>query len=108
MKNNPSKYADRKKSGARSRRAAPASFKLLPPDMTDAQELALALVLWKSLRSHALLRAQPDGTAALPSDDSVDAAEKAIYLATKTGVKDEFLKLMFELRLVRISLTPME
>ncbi len=89
-----------------------ATYDPLPPDMTDRQEIALALVLWKSLRCHGALRITGGREGGLNSGDptyeSVAAGDNAIRLAGVCGVKDEFFELLFALKLVKISLTKME
>lgn len=85
----------------------PAAAGLSPEIGTDPQEIALALVLWKSLRCHGAF-VQNGNSASLPTDASVDLGEHAIRLAKQLGVKEEFFALLFELRLVKVTLVPME
>lgn len=73
-----------------------------PP--TDKEELALAIVLWKSLRCHCALTAHTS----YPTEESERLGEKSIDLAKLAGVKDEFFKLLFAMKLIKVTVKVME
>lgn len=77
---------------------------LLPPSMSDEDELALALVLWKSLRVHTAF----GGPGNHPTAESEAHGETAIRLAKKIGVSEQFFAMLFRLNLVTVALKPIE
>jgi hypothetical protein len=77
----------------------------LPEPTTDAEEIALALILWKSLRCHGALGGAGGW---VPTAESVKAGDRALELAKRVGVRDEYLRLMFGMKLLRVSIEPME
>lgn len=86
------------------KKVKPPSYPTLPERMTDDEELALALVLWKSLRCHELLTR----TGQFPTDESMSMEDVASKLARRCGVTKQYYDLVFRLRLVLVSLKPME
>jgi hypothetical protein len=69
--------------------------------MTNNDELALALLIWKNYRQkHCLGRAY--------GCNNIDIAEHILDLAKSIGVKDEFLNLMMDVPVMEIKITELE
>jgi hypothetical protein len=90
------------------RRGAPRPRRLRP--LTDKEEVALALLLWKFYRSEYQARG---GAAAgmggnLITDRHVDNCLTALRLAKLVGVRDEFLRLMTEIPVMQIRVAELE
>lgn len=60
--------------------------------LTPKQEIALALVLWKSYRQN---RHCPKSGQSKNNNDNYYAAMRSLEMASKLGVKDEFLEIVF-------------
>lgn len=69
-----------------------------PERLTDKEEIALALVLWKFWRS----RPKFGGHRAQITPDMEAVANKSLELAKLAGVKKEFFDLLFELPVIRV------
>lgn len=76
-------------------------------ELTGAEELALAIWLWKSLRCHGAFGGHRGGEW-VPSAESVRLGERAIEMARAAGVGAEFFALLFRLKLVKVVLAEME
>ena len=59
------------------------------PNLTDANEIATALLLWRYV-GHRLANGH-----IVPSDESTSRQKRALRLAKLLGVKDEYLALTF-------------
>lgn len=76
--------------------------------MTDKEELALAILLWRNLRSDNHIAKEVN--AALPNRLRFTecATDLAIRFAKQCGVKDEFFRLLFELPVMTIEVKELE
>ncbi len=74
--------------------------------MTDNQELALALLLWRAWRSK-MPAVAPRGTNLNTQiGNTLDVSDAAIHLAKKYGVRDEFL--LFALPVITVQVVELE
>lgn len=92
----------------RAKKPKAATIGPLPADLTDGQLVALGLWFVKSATCHALLATGRTGASkGDPTDDSMAATDRVLALAKAHGVGAEFLELVFELELFRVTVTPM-
>lgn len=70
------------------------------PLMDDNREIAFALVLWKAARSKFMKY-----NMLFPQKEAEAAANRAIELAKKCGVKDEFFEILFKLPLIQMTIS---
>jgi hypothetical protein len=68
---------------------------------TDREEIALALLVWRYV-GHVVTEA-----ATVP-DRSFDRTQRALRLAKLVGVKDEYLRTMFELPVLTVKVKELE
>lgn len=112
----PFRITHRKQAKRRAKETSAAGKEPVPvtlPPLSDREEIALAILLWKSLRCHgALTDGGTDGrggrVAGQPTYESVAHGNRAMRLAKLAGVQDEFFALLFSTRLVKVTYEVME
>ena len=71
--------------------------------LTDKQEIALGILLWKFYRSRC-----DSNSLKMTTQNNLPVANKALELAKSAGVKDEYLQLLFELPVMTLRARELE